>query len=56
MMTKAKFNQMLKKALSIRAFEYLNQKKRSNGIKINYNELKMAEYLMPNQDNFSIED
>ena len=56
MLTKAKFNQMLKKALAIRAFEYLTQKKGSKGIEINYTELKMAEYLMPNQENLSIED
>ena len=40
MLTKAKFNKMLKKALSIRAFEYLNQKKRSKGIEINYTEVR----------------
>ena len=56
MLTKAKFNKMLKKALSIRAFEYFTQKKGSKGIEIKYTELKMAEYLMPNQENLSIED
>ena len=29
MITNAKFNQMLKKAISIRAFDYLTQKKRN---------------------------
>ena len=56
MMTKAKFNQILNKAISIKAFEYLTQKKGSKGIEILYTELKMAQYLMPDQENLSIED
>ena len=40
----------------MKAFEYLIRKQRSKGQEITYTELKMAEYLMPNFENLSIDD
>ena len=40
----------------MKAFEYLIRKQKSKGQEIIYTELKMAEYLMPNLENLSIDD
>ena len=55
-MTKTQFNKMLKESIKVKAFQYLMRKQRSKGQEINYMELKMAEYLMPNYENLSIDD
>ena len=47
---------MLKKSIQVKALEYMLSKRRSKGQEIQYSELKMAEYLMPNFENISIED
>ena len=47
---------MLKKSIQVKALQYLHSKQRSKGQEIQYSELKMAEYLMPNFENISIED
>jgi hypothetical protein len=50
-----KFNRMIKEAIKVKAFEYLTKKRGSKGLEIEYSELKMAEYLMPNFENHSID-
>ena len=46
----------MKDAIQPKALEYLVKKIRSKGKEIEYSELKMAEYLMPNLENISIDD
>ena len=46
----------MKDAILPKALEYLVSKIRSKGKEIEYSELKMAEYLMPNLENISIDD
>ena len=46
---------MIKEAIKVKAFEYLTKKRGSKGLEIEYSELKMAEYLMPNFENHSID-
>ena len=47
MMTKTKFNNMIKISIRTCALEYLLGKQGSKGKNIIYSEIKMAEYLMP---------
>jgi hypothetical protein len=53
---KTQFCKMLKGAIQVKALQYLLNKQRSKGQEIKYSELRMAEYLMPNFENISIED
>ena len=53
---KTQFTKILKKSIKQKAFEYVIKKQKKKGQDICYTELKMAEYLMPNSENISIED
>ena len=55
-LTKTKFANFLKEAIRPKALAYLVKKQGKKGQEITYSELKMAEYLMPNLENISIED
>ena len=55
-LTKTQFNRKLRESVKVKALEYLLQKRGSKGQEIEYMELKMAEYLMPNIENISITD
>ena len=50
------FSKILKDAILPKALEYLVNKVRSKGKEIEYTEMKMAEYLMPNLEKNSIDD
>ena len=50
------FSKILKDAILPKALEYLVNKVRSKGKEIEYTEMKMAEYLMPNLEKISIDD
>ena len=54
MMTKTKLNNMIKISIRTCALEYLLGKQGSKGKDILYSEIKMAEYLMPNDSNLNI--
>ena len=53
-MTKNQFRRILKKAIKEKAFKYLIDKRGSKGKEIEYLRLKMAEYLLPQDENISI--
>ena len=55
-LSKIQFNKILSVNVRKKAFEYLISKRGSKGQEISYSELKMADYLMPNLENLSIED
>ena len=55
-LTKTVFNKMLIESIKVKALQYLVGKRRSKGQEIKYTEIKMAEYLMPNFENLSIDD
>ena len=55
-MTKNQFRRILKKAIKEKAFKYLIDKRGSKGKEIEYLRLKMAEYLLPQDENISILD
>ena len=50
------FTKILRKAITVKAFEYLTNKRGKKDQEIAYTEHKMAEYLMPNFKNLSISD
>ena len=50
-----KFKGMLNKSIEQRALQYLRDKRGSKGIEMNYLKIEMAEYLMPNDEQLSIE-
>ena len=54
-MSSKSFLKILKKSIHNSAFEYLIGKRGSKGQEIGYSELKMAEYLMPNVQNMTID-
>ena len=54
--SKNKFCLVIKKAIQTRALEYLMSKQGSKGQEIKYTELKMAEYLLPNFQNITIDE
>ena len=56
LISKNKFCKIIKKAIDTRALEYLLNKRGSKGLEIEYKELKMAEYLMPNHQNITIDE
>jgi hypothetical protein len=51
-----KFKDILKKSINKKALEYLLQKRGSKGNEIEYSCIKMAEYLLPNDEELSISD
>ena len=51
-----KFRSLLRKSIKKKALEYLKLKQGSKGIEIRYSCIKMADYLLPNEDNISISD
>lgn len=54
LMSKNRFNEMLKQKTRNNAYKYLIGKKRSKGKEITYSRIEMAEYLLPN-NNLTIE-
>ena len=50
-----KFKGMLNKSIEQRALQYLRDKRGSKGIEMNYLKIEMAEYLMPNDEQLTIE-
>ena len=54
-MPKQRSKNILKQQILKEAFEYLVRKKGTKGKEIEYKELKMAEYLLPNNIVLSIE-
>ena len=55
-LNKIQFNKILTVSIQQKALEYLVSKRRSKGKDISHTVLKMADYLMPNYENLSIED
>ena len=55
-MTKNKFKRILSNRIDEKALEYLNEKRGSKGSQIIYKEIKMCEYLLPNDEKLSISD
>ena len=55
-MKKTQFRKLLKESIKIKAFEYLLEKQGSKGKEIKYSCLKMAEYLLPNDEKLSLSD
>ena len=50
LMSKSKFNEMLKQQTRNNAYKYLIGKKRSKGKEISYSRIEMAEYLLPDNE------
>ena len=46
----------MKKSINEKSVQYLLEKRKSKGKEINYSRLKMSEYLLPNNENLSIEE
>ena len=55
-MSKEQFRKILKKSIAEKALQYLINKRGSKGQEIEYSRLKMAEYLLPQDENISILD
>ena len=55
-MSKNQFRNILKKSIKEKALQYLIDKRGSKGKEIEYSRLKMAEYLLPQDENISISD
>ena len=55
-MKKNQFSKILKKSLEEKSVQYLLENRKSKGKEINYTRLKMAEYLLPQNENLSIEE
>ena len=55
-LNKIQFSKILTVSIQQKALEYLVSKRRSKGKDISHTVLKMADYLMPNYENLSIED
>ena len=53
-MKKTQFKKLLKESIKNKALEYLLDKQGSKGKEIKYSCLKMAEYLLPNEEKLSI--
>ena len=53
--SKNQYRKEINKRIKESAFEYLKRKRKKKGIEINYSDFQMAEYLMPNNQNISIE-
>ena len=54
--SKNQFSQIVKKAIQERALEYLVEKQGSKGQEISWKELKMADYLLPSNQNISLDE
>ena len=54
--TKYQFKKLIKMSIQKKALQYLIAKRGSKGIEIHYHELKMAEYLQPNEEEITITD
>ena len=54
--TKSKFTKIIKKAIQVKALEYLLRKQGSKGKEMKYEELKLAEYLSPCENRITITD
>ena len=54
MLSKKQFKTMVKESINKRALEYLLSKRKSKGQEIAYQELKMAEYLLPGYEEITI--
>ena len=54
-MTHSMYLKRIKSQILKKAFEYLNQKRKSKGKEIEYTQLEMAEYLLPTNKRMSIE-
>ena len=55
-MSKEQFRKILKKSIAEKALQYLINKRGSKGQEIEYSRLKMAEDLLPQDENISILD
>ena len=55
-MKKNQFGKILKKAIYEKSVQYLLEKRKCKGKEIVYSRLKMSEYLLPNNENLSIEE
>ena len=44
------FKRILEKSIKIKSFEYLMERRGRKGIEVHYSSLKMAEYLLPNDE------
>ena len=54
--SKNQFWQIINKAIQERALNYLSDKKGTKGQEMSYKELKMADYLLPSNQNISLDD
>ena len=54
--SKYQFKKEIKKAISKEAFKYLKGKQGKKGQEIEYSELKLAEYLQPNEEEITIQE
>ena len=52
----SEFKKRINEAIKIKALEYLLKLRGSKGREMEYNEIKMADYLMPNRENLTIKD
>ena len=52
----SKFTKLINEAIKIKALEYLLKLRGSKGSEIQYKEIKMADYLMPSEENLTISD
>ena len=55
LMTKKKFNSILKERVTENGIKYLKEKQGKKGKEINYSGLNMAEYLSPNNEELSVD-
>ena len=53
-LSKNRFIELLRKSIKEKALQYLLMKRGSKGKEIVYQNLKMAEYLLPNNESLSI--
>lgn len=52
----SEFKNRINEAIKIEALDYILKLRGSKGREIEYNEIKMADYLMPNRENLTLED
>lgn len=55
-MEKKSFKKMIDKSIKVKALEYLQNKRGKKGKEIRYEQLQMAEYLMPNRSKHSVKE
>ena len=56
LMSKNKFNQILKNKLRVNALKYLTNKQGTKGKDIQYSTIEMSEYLLPSNKNLTLEE